>query len=42
MIRSLEIEWEEVVARPLIELGLELHPVKPQGVQEGGESLHQH
>ena len=42
MIRSLEIEWEEIVARPLIELGLELHPVESEGVQERRQALHQY
>jgi len=37
-----EREGEEEVAGPMVELGLELHPVKTEGVQECGQALHQH
>ena len=37
---DLEAEWCEDIALALIELGLELHPVKTQGVQEGRQALH--
>ena len=37
----LESEWNETVSSSFIELGLELHPVQPQRVQECRQSLHQ-
>jgi len=37
-----EREGDEEVAGAVVELGLELHPVKTEGVEEGGEALHQH
>ena len=37
-----ETEGHEAVACSLVELGLELDPVQAEGVQEGGQSLHQH
>lgn len=36
-----EGEGHEEVAFTLVELGHELHPVKTQGVEEGGEALHE-
>ena len=37
---GLEGERLEPVAIAIIELGLELHPVQPEGVQEGRQALH--
>merc|ERR1712045_389447 len=37
-----ETEGHEAVACSLVELGLELDPVQAEGVEEGGQSLHQH
>ena len=37
-----ELEGEEGDAGALVELGLELHPVKPEGVQERRQTLHQY
>ena len=39
---GVEGEGDEGVALALVELALELHPVQPEGVEEGGEALHQH
>ena len=38
----LEWEWLEEVSGPVVELGLELHPVETERVEEGGQALHQH
>ena len=38
---GLEGEWHEHVAFALVELGLKLHPMQPQGVEEGRQTLHQ-
>lgn len=38
----LEGERLEEVTLALVELTLELHPVQTQGMQEGGESLHEY
>ena len=37
-----ELEGKEGDAGALVELGLELHPVKPEGVQERRQTLHQY
>ena len=37
-----EWEGEEGVSGPFVELGLELHPVQTESVQERGQALHQH
>ena len=37
-----ETEGHKAVAGSLVELGLELDPVQAEGVEEGGQSLHQH
>ncbi len=36
-----EVERHEGDPGPVIELGLELHPVQTEGVQECGQALHQ-
>ena len=38
---SPKTEWREEISRPLVELGLELDPVEPERVEEGGEALHE-
>ena len=37
-----ETEGHEAVACSLVELGLELDPVKSESVEEGGQALHQY
>ena len=37
-----ELEGKEGGARALVELGLELDPVKSESVEEGGQALHQY
>ena len=38
---GLKRERDKEGAVALVELGLELDPVQPEGVQEGGQALHQ-
>ena len=37
-----ELEGQEGGAGALVELGLELDPVKSESVEEGGQALHQY
>ena len=37
-----ELEGQEGGAGAFVELGLELDPVKSEGVEEGGQALHQY
>lgn len=41
-IDSLEVERNKQVSLALVKLGLKLDPVQPEGVEEGGQALHDH